>query len=198
MPEEPTVDEADAIAGMLIIVVGPSGAGKDSLMSIAAAHFGGHEKVHFARRAITRPHDAGGEAHDALSDELFAQRHAEGGFAVSWQAHGLSYGIPMEMLDRVMTGQLVIANGSRSALADIQKAFARLRVVNITASPEVLAARLEARGRESRDDILRRLDRSTLTVSGNFDVVTIDNSAALADAGQALIATLEQALSELR
>jgi ribose 1,5-bisphosphokinase len=188
----------ETTAGMMMIVVGPSGAGKDSLMAIAAGHFAGHEKLHFARRAITRPHDAGGEAHEALSQATFAERQAAGQFAVSWQAHGLSYGIPMEMRDRVVGGQLVIANGSRSALADIQKAFGRLRVVNITARPEVLAARLEARGRESRDDILRRLDRSSLTVDGDFDVVTIDNSEALDEAGQALIAMLDQALSELR
>jgi ribose 1,5-bisphosphokinase len=183
---------------MMMIVVGPSGAGKDSLMAIAARHFAGHDKVHFARRAITRPHDAGGEDHEALSDTVFAERHAAGDFAVSWQAHGLSYGIPAEMLDRVAHGQLVIANGSRSALGDIRTAFGRLRVVNITASPEVLAARLEARGRESRDDILRRLDRSSLTVAGDFDVVTVDNSGALEDAGQALIAMLELALTDLR
>lgn len=198
MPVKPKVDTANTMAGMMMIVVGPSGAGKDSLMAIAARHFAGHEKVHFARRAITRPHDAGGEEHEALSNEEFAKRHAASQFAVSWQAHGLSYGIPMEMRDRVIGGHLVIANGSRSALADIQKAFARLRVINITARPEVLAARLEARGRESREDILRRLDRSTLTVTGDFDVLTIDNSEGLDEAGQALVAILDQALFELR
>ena len=81
----------------------------------------------------------------------------------------------------------MIANGSRSALPHFAAAFPRLKVLNITARPEVLAERLAARGRESRDEILRRLDRSSLEVTGDFDVETIDNSGSLEEAEKAII-----------
>ena len=99
-------------------------------------------------------------------------------------------------MDQLARGELVIANGSRSALDRFQAVFARLKVVNITARPEVLAKRLEARGRETRDDILQRLARRSLTLKGDFDVTNIDNSDALETAGHALVALLEALLRD--
>lgn len=64
--------------------------------------------------------------------------------------------------------------------------------MNIVARPDVLAKRLEQRGRESREDILRRLERSSLTVVGDFDVTTVDNSGAMEDAGKTIMQVLEQ------
>jgi len=117
-----------------------------------------------------------------------------GRFAVSWNAHGLSYGIPKDTLDAVEDGRLVIANGSRSALAHFHSAYPAMLVINVIASRDVLAARLEARGRECREDILRRLERGSLTVDGDYSVVTIDNSGSLSEAAQTLIDTLERRL----
>jgi len=188
-------EPAQAPPGLMIVVVGPSGAGKDTLMAIAAQHFDGRSDVQFVRRAITRDTDAGGEAHLAISDADFDALATAGGFAVSWEAHGLKYGIPADVHDSLRQGHLVIANGSRSALPHFQKAFPALTVVNITARPEVLAERLQARGRESREDILRRLARGGLDVRGDFDVVTIDNSGDIDDAGRAIVAALERALA---
>lgn len=182
--------------GMVIVVVGPSGAGKDSLMAIAARHFAGREDVHFVRRVITRESDAGGEEHESVGEAVFEALRSSGGFAVYWEAHGLKYGIPADTRDHLARGELVIVNGSRSVLERFRSAFERVRVINVTARPEVLAARLEARGRETRDDILNRLARGALIVKGDFEVVNIDNSGVLADAGGAMIEALEKALRE--
>ncbi|MET0748417.1 MAG: phosphonate metabolism protein/1,5-bisphosphokinase (PRPP-forming) PhnN, partial [Rhizobium sp.] len=73
-------------------------------------------------------------------------------------------------------------------------AFPRLTVINVTARPEVLAERLEARGRESREDILQRLERGSLDLQGDYDVITIDNSGAVDDAAREMIAALEAIL----
>lgn len=178
--------------GTMIVVVGPSGAGKDTLMDYAARQLSGRPGFHFTRRVITRSGDAGGENHDAVSMQEFNRLQDEGAFAVFWQAHGLKYGIPAAVYRQLEAGDVVIANGSRSALPEFSSAFSRLRVVNIVARPEVLAQRLEQRGRESREDILRRLERSSLTVVGDFDVTTVDNSGAIEDAGKAIMQVLEQ------
>lgn len=183
-------------AGCMIVVVGPSGAGKDTLMARAAEYFSGSKDVIFARRVITRDASAGGEDHDGVCEADFEALKAAGHFAVSWQAHGLHYGIPAETQTAVAAGAVVIANGSRSALGAFKQAYPMLLVVNITATPEVLAARLEARGRESREDILRRLERSMLGVRGDYDAVTIDNSGEIETASRALIDILCSAVKQ--
>ena len=169
--------------GAIIVVVGPSGAGKDSVIGFAVRQLGERKDIGFVRRVITRPPDAGGEAHESVSSAGFDTRLAAGEFAVAWQAHGLKYGIPKETIRRTRAGETLIANGSRAALGQFRKAFPRVCVVNITASPQVLASRLVARGRESEEDILNRLRRQAPDLLDEPDVVTIDNSGPLEVAG---------------
>jgi len=194
MDVTPTTAEQDR-NGCMVAVVGPSGAGKDTLMAYAAKLFEGCEDIIFARRVITRDAAAGGEDHDGVSEAEFEALERAGRFAVSWNAHGLRYGIPIETRQAVAQGKLVIANGSRSALARFRQAYPSLVVVNITASLDVLAARLEARGRETREEILGRLERSSLAVTGDYHVVTIDNSGSLEDSGRALVEALNSCLA---
>lgn len=183
--------------GIMVAVVGPSGAGKDTLMELAAKHFGGRPDVHFVRRVITRDGEAGGEDHLAVSDAGFASMEQAGAFAVWWEAHGLKYGIPAEVSVALSKGHLVIANGSRSALHLFHAAFPQLKVINVTARPEVLAGRLEARGRETHEDIMARLARGSLTVRGDYDVTELDNSGSLDDAERKIIDTLNGFLREI-
>ncbi|MDQ0455374.1 phosphonate metabolism protein/1,5-bisphosphokinase (PRPP-forming) PhnN [Rhizobium paknamense] len=189
-----TSRQPQAATGCLIAVVGPSGAGKDSLIDFARRHFAGQDGVHFARRIITRDAQAGGEDHQPATPEEFEAWRATGRFAVDWQAHGLCYGIPADVCGLLGQGQVVIANGSRSVLPRFADAFGCLLVVNVTARPEVLADRLEARGRESREDILARLARSSLAIRGDYHVVEIDNSGLLEEAGRKFVAVIEDQL----
>jgi ribose 1,5-bisphosphokinase len=176
----------------MVVVVGPSGAGKDSLLQLARQHFEGRSDVHFVRRAITRPADAGGEDHMSVSDLQFDNMVMKGAFAVHWTAHGLSYGIPAEVRLQLSRGDLVIANGSRSVLPAFVKAFPHLQVINITARPEVLAERLQARGRESQTEIVARLKRSEeVRLATDAPCRTIDNSGQLIEAGEQLVELLE-------
>ena len=180
--------------GRMIVVVGPSGAGKDTLMSYAAKQLQHRTDVAFVRRVITREGDAGGEDHEAVCEADFARLAESGSFAVRWEAHGLHYGIPADTLQQIKQGKIVVANGSRTALSYFRSAFPEMLVINVTARPEVLAARLEARGRESRQDILRRLQRSTPALLEEYDVVTIDNSGTVEEAGAAMMETLSSCL----
>ena len=96
---------------MLICVVGPSGAGKDTLLDAARQALADDRRFRFVRRVITRPADAGGEAHEAVTEAEFAARD----FALQWQAHGLSYGIPAAAINDVA---VAVANVSRTVIAD--------------------------------------------------------------------------------
>ncbi len=189
--------QPQAPTGLMVVVVGPSGAGKDTLMDAAANAFAGEPRLHFVRRVITRPSDAGGEDFDGVDVPEFQRRLSAGDFAVHWQAHGMHYAIPREACGCADAGQLVIANGSRSALKHFQKAFPHLLVLNVVASKAVLAERLFARGRESREDIEQRLQRSELGVQGNFEVVTIDNSGSLDSSVAAMTALIGDLLERL-
>lgn len=179
-------------AGMLVAVVGPSGVGKDSLIAGARTAFADSSAVVFARRLITRPADEAGENHMPVSAEDFDQLEQAGAFAVSWDAHGLNYGVPAAVLDELAAGRVVVVNGSRSALGRFQAVFPRLLVVNVTASPDVLAARLAGRGRETREEIEARLARAVDPLPESFDVVTIDNSGALDEGVEKLVALLKR------
>jgi phosphonate metabolism protein PhnN/1,5-bisphosphokinase (PRPP-forming) len=143
---------------VLVGVVGPSGAGKDTLMDGARAALAGDTRVIFARRVITRPAAAGGEDHQPATAAEFARRREKGDFALWWDAHGLSYGIPVSILAQAGQGRVVVANLSRGVLAEAAARFPLL-VLEITAPPELRAARLAARGRESVEDVARRLSR---------------------------------------
>lgn len=199
MAQSPAKADSLPAQGRMVVVVGPSGAGKDSLMAYARHHFAGvstaeGRAVHFVQRVITRPADAGGEDHLPATPTQFDDMRAAGRFAIDWDAHGLSYGIPEEVHSWLSDGGVVIANGSRSVLPQFREVFPQLTVVNITARPEVLADRLEARGRESREDILQRLQRGSPDISGDYPVVTIDNSGALDEAGRHFVGAIEALL----
>lgn len=185
-------------AGTIIVVVGPSGAGKDTVMSFAAQRFAGDARVCFVRRVITRSADAGGETHESADAETFAHIERDGGFAVSWHAHGLSYAIRASVLDLLAKGAKVVVNGSRSALPAFSAAFPCIKVVLITARPDVLADRLVKRGRESRERIEARLARSVPALDPVYDTSVIDNSGTLVVAGEQLVSLIGQTLQPTR
>ena len=143
---------------MLVGVVGPSGAGKDTLMDGARAALAGDARFLFVRRVITRPAAAGSEDHQPATAAEFARMRDQGEFALWWDAHGLSYGIPAHVAVEAGQGRVVVANLSRGVLAEAAARFPLL-VLEITAPLELRAARLAARGRESVEDVARRLSR---------------------------------------
>lgn len=145
--------------GAFVAVVGPSGAGKDTLMSGAARHPGLDTRVAFVRRVVTRTALADAEDHDSLDEAGFARAEAAGAFCLAWSAHGLRYGLPASLLKDLGRGRTVLANLSRRSLTDAARTFGALHVVEVTARPEVLLARLLARGREPETMIRDRLGR---------------------------------------
>ncbi len=177
-------------AGRLIAVVGPSGVGKDSVM---AGMIAARPDMRLVRRTITRAPGLGGEGYHAVTPDAFAKAAENGAFCVHWTAHGLSYGIPADVLTDVQRGTECLANFSRSALLQAKALFPQMKVLNITASPATLAKRLAGRGRETESEIAARLKQADKALPAGLTVVTITNDGPLDDTVAKALAALQPA-----
>ena len=177
--------------GRLVLVTGPSGVGKDSLLDGARAALAGRDDIVFPRRVITRAAGLGGEDYIAVSEADFAAMAATGDFALHWPAHGLHYGIPVSIDADLAAGRQVVVNVSRAVIDQARAKYANLLVLAINASPEVLRARLLKRGRESAAEIEERLQRAAAYRLDGADVVQLNNDGPLAEGIAAFVARLE-------
>ncbi|RZJ15210.1 MAG: phosphonate metabolism protein/1,5-bisphosphokinase (PRPP-forming) PhnN [Acidovorax sp.] len=177
----------------LVYFMGPSGAGKDSLLDWLRAQLPGHLPLRWARRTISRPMDPGGEAHESVTPPEFTALREAAAFALHWEANGLCYGIRHEELSPQMAGGWVLLNGSRAYLPQALERFPQMNAVHITASPEVLRRRLLARGRESADQVEARVQRAlAFQVPAGVAGIAVHNNGALDDAGRELLKALSQ------
>jgi len=179
-------------AGCLIAVVGPSGAGKDSVLEASQKQLSNTGDVRFVQRVITRPVNAGHERHTAIDQKAFLAREQAGDFCVTWHAHGFYYGVPMCVSDWVKDGNTVVLNGSRSALPQIQRVFPTLRVAHLVVDDAIQAQRLGERGRESAAEIQRRLSRSIpVSTREKLDII-LHNNGALTETVETFVAFVDE------
>ena len=164
------------MAGRVIAVVGPSGVGKDSVMSGLKNLM---PDLHVVRRVITREPGLGGEDYDAVSPEEFDTMVQSGAFALHWGAHSLRYGIPITVNYQLTKGTDCLVNFSRKALTEGANIFPNFLVLNIKASPETLAKRLTARGRESDEEIAQRIAVAKKCLPDGLDIVEVSNDGPL-------------------
>lgn len=183
-----------AAAGQLLYFMGPSGAGKDSLLDWLRAQWPDGLPIHWARRTISRPVAPGGEAYESVSPEAFAALRQNQAFSLHWEANGLGYGIRHAQLAPLAQGHWVLLNGSRAYLAEALAQFPHLVAVHITASPPVLRERLLSRGREAPSEVEARVQRAlAFTPPPGAASLEVRNDHRLHDAGQ----RLQHALSQL-
>lgn len=179
------------MSGSFIGVVGPSGAGKDAVLDYAREHLASDARYEFVQRVITREPSAHERSEFATPSE-FAALEAAGGFALSWRAHDLAYGIRAVAIDRVRDGQIVIGNVSRSVLEQLPGEFVRAHTVLITVSEDERRRRIAARGRENEAAARARLERPNPAPDFVFDLEIV-NERSIAEAGEELVTFLRGA-----
>lgn len=161
--------------GVLVLVVGPSGVGKDTLLDGARDRLGRDPRFHFPRRDITRPATESGEQHQPVSYGEFQAKRRSQDYALSWEAHGFGYGIPAGISNHLNDGTAVVANVSRGIIDEARCRFPPLRVISVVAPRDILRTRLTARSRESDLEIEARLGRATAYRVSGGDVITFSN-----------------------
>jgi ribose 1,5-bisphosphokinase len=182
--------------GVFIAVAGPSGSGKDTIINYARERVAGQPEYVFARRIITRDADTNAEDHDSLTPDEFAAADARGEFALVWQAHGLSYALPVSLDDDIAQGRIVIANISRGTIDALKSRYAQFVLVVVSAHRDVIAARLKARGRETDAEIVARLNRIAVEDTVRYDAIRLENSGPKERAGERFLTVLEAALGD--
>ena len=174
--------------GLFLAIVGPSGSGKDTIIEALCKQLPNIKRV---KRYITREQQkAGGEDSYNIDFDTFRKLERDGGFAFSWSAHHLKYGLPITIFDEINVGKSLIANISRSILDQLSDKFEYYEIILITASDKILAERLEKRGRESKAQIEERLARSSFTIPNGISPLIIRNETTVEDAVSKIIASI--------
>ncbi len=172
--------------GAFVAVVGPSGAGKDSVIAYARERLiGAGSGLQFPTRWITRP-PGPGEDHLPLTEAEFREAEAEGAFALTWRAHGLAYGIPLGVDAHVRAGGVAVVNVSRGVLEALAERYDRMLSVHLSVPEELRLARLASRGRESAEAVASRVARRDPAPDYPYDLEIV-NDGTLEAAGERLV-----------
>jgi ribose 1,5-bisphosphokinase len=184
------------MVGGFVLVVGPSGAGKDTLLQLARQELAAYPQFVFPRRLVTRSSSVW-EEHDSIDHADFEQGVVDGEFTLAWRAHGHGYAIPGSCLGEAADGRIIICNVSRTVVGAARKELPNVSVVEITAPREVLAARLVGRGRRDDADLGARLERSRAIPPLEVDL-TIVNDQAPHEGARLLINFLQRKIERAR
>jgi ribose 1,5-bisphosphokinase len=177
----------------LIYVVGPSGAGKDTLLTWLKSHVRSSSLLHWARRTIDRPSsiEFNAEQHESVEAEEFEKLLKEGAFAMHWEANSHRYGIRFQEIAPLYQFKWVIVNGSRGYLSSVAKDYPGLTILHITADQELLRKRLIDRGRESNEMIEERLRREVPIITPpHSNLIEIINNGSLESVGSFMLQRL--------
>jgi guanylate kinase len=164
--------------GLLFVVSGPSGAGKDTLVDALRQRL---PRLRYSVSATTReprPGEVEGEHYFFLMREEFERRRAAGGFLEWREYNGNLYGTPRDFVERTLTEgyDLIMKPEVNGALA-IKRAFPD--AVLIFLAPDRfsnLRVRLLARRTETTEEIARRLEiaHEEFNFVREFDYIVIN------------------------
>ena len=180
--------------GQLIVVSGPSGSGKDTVISKAIDRLG--EKAFLSVSMTTRSirgNETDGVDYYFVSEEQF-QKHIENGDMLEYAKYGSNYyGTPaLPIKERINNGETVFLNIEVQGGASIKKLMPEaVKVFIIPPSMNELERRLRKRGTEDDDAIKKRLGiaESEIMRACEYDYIVINDD--LDDAVDALIAIVK-------
>lgn len=164
----------------LLVVSGPSGAGKDTVVKQLRQS---HPEVEFSVSATTRairPGEQDGVDYHYMTREAFEQKIAAGEILEYTNYCGNYYGTPKAEVDgRISAGRTVVLVIEVEGAGNIKRIYPDATAVFICPpSLEELERRLRARGTETEESIQRRLARAKeeLALAGSYDAQVVNDT----------------------
>lgn len=165
--------------GILFLVVGNSGSGKDTLIRAVLERYSTTQmQVHSPKRYITRPPSIA-ETNISITPDEFRKLSEEGKFAFEWHIYGLSYGVPIKIDEWLSLGYPVIINVSRKIVPQARERYKNLKVIFIYVPFEISVKRLKDRKRESVKQLNERIERAKTHQTYDKADYVLDNSGTL-------------------
>lgn len=157
------MDNAKTGKGLLFILVGPGGVGKNTLMQAVLPRFDHLSQLATATTRMMRPNEISDVHHIFVSQAEFERMIADNELVEYEQVHpGKYYGVPRKPLETAITnGTDLIADIEISGAAHVRRAYPENTVLIFIKPPslEILAERMQARG-ENPTGIAERMERA--------------------------------------
>lgn len=178
----------DKMKTKIILIVGPSGVGKDTLIKGAKKEL--KTDINFVKRYITRKPDKS-EKNYYLDEYAFEILKHNSLFVSTWNAHDNFYGISKNSIKNGLN----IISISRSKIEDFEKVYKDVYTINITVPKEELRNRLLVRKRENEEEIEKRLNRTYKKIKAR-NLIDFDNSGEIEESVNTFIKLLKKIDSE--
>lgn len=188
--------------GLLIVISGPSGAGKGTLCNLIKKEF---PSIYYSISATTRS-PRQGEKHGVdylfMSKEDFSNLKDNNGLLECAEVYGNSYGTPRSMVEEnIASGKDVILEIDIQGALHIKKQYPQgVFIFIVPPSIGELKRRIESRGLNSPEDILRRLKsaQTELAYVSEYDYVIVNDKIETAIAKLKSIITAEKCRPQRR
>ncbi|OUC13759.1 MAG: guanylate kinase [Alkalinema sp. CACIAM 70d] len=165
--------------GRLIVITGPSGVGKGTLLKSLLAR---HPELRLSLSATTRsprPGEVDGVNYRFITRPEFERMVAHGEFLEWAEFAGNCYGTPRSSVDELLKrGEWVVLEIELEGARQIRKSFpSAYRIFILPPSLEELESRIRGRGQDSDDAISKRLQRAQAEIdaANEFDIQIIND-----------------------
>jgi guanylate kinase len=173
--------------GKLIVLTGPSGVGKGTLLKILLQN---HPEIYLSISATTRsprPGEVHGQNYYFLTKSQFAEMIAAGDFLEWAEFAGNYYGTPRKAIaDQIAEDKIVLLEIEVQGARQVRQSFPEaLQIFILPPSVAELEKRIRGRGQDAEAAILNRLKQAEteLAAASEFDIQIVND-----DLNQALCA----------
>ncbi|EFA71041.1 MULTISPECIES: guanylate kinase [Cylindrospermopsis] len=176
----PLISSATTHPGKLIVLTGPSGVGKGTLMQKLLAQ---HPQLYYSVSATTRsprPGEIDGKSYYFITPNSFQELVAQGEFLEWAEFAGNYYGTPRAaVLEQIQLGRSVILEIELAGARQIKASYPdALSIFILPPSFLELENRIRARGQDSDEAITRRLNRAKeeIKAASEFDIQIVNDN----------------------